>query len=125
MLLEKLRTMLQLRSSERAGQALRAVIDEISVAWPFTEAAVDVSPASPGVYFLYRNGRLIYIGLAVNGSGIRQELESHLRGAHGPMTRYATAFLYELAPDPRVLHERYLRTHRAHYGALPDGNRMP
>jgi hypothetical protein len=124
MFLEKLRTMLRLRSPEPFGQVqLRPVIDEISLAWPFTEAAVDLSPTSPGVYFLYRNGRLIYIGLAVNGSGIRQELESHRCAARGPATRDATAFLYELARDPRAAHERYLSTHRERYGGrLPAGN---
>lgn len=124
MFLEKLRAMLRLRSAERSGYPqLRPVIDEISVAWPFTEAAVDLSPAAPGVYLLYQNGRLVYIGLAVNGSGIRQELESHRCGARGAGTRDATAFLYEPAPDPRALHERYLGAHRDRYcGRLPAGN---
>ena len=121
--LEKLRTMLGLRQRSPAHAELRAVIDEVALAWPFTEAAVDLSPAAPGVYLLYRDGRLIYIGLAVNGSGIRQELESHWRGAHGPGTRDATAFLYELAREPRVLHQRYLSTHRERYGGrVPAGN---
>jgi hypothetical protein len=40
------------------------------------------------VYLLYGSGRLIYIGVAVNGSGIRQE--------------------YELASDPLALYRRYL-----------------
>jgi hypothetical protein len=124
MFLHKLRTLFRLRRSEPAwGRELRPVIDEILVAWPLTEAAVDLSPASPGVYLLYRDGRLIYIGLAINGSGIRQELESHRCGARGLGTRDATAFLYEPAPDPRARHERYLSAHREHYGGrLPPGN---
>jgi hypothetical protein len=40
------------------------------------------------VYLLYGSGRLIYIGVVVNGSGIRQE--------------------YELASDPLALYRRYL-----------------
>ena len=116
--LQKLRAMLRLGQPERAG--LRPVIDEASLAWPFADAAIDLSPAAPGVYFLYRDGRLIYIGLAVKGSGIRQELESHRRGAHGAGTRGATAFLYEQAPDARALYRRYLSAHRQHHdGRLP------
>jgi len=121
-LLEKLRTMIGLRQRSTGHVELRPVIDEVSLAWPFTEAAIDVSPTAPGLYLLYRDGRLIYIGFAVNGSGIRQELESHRRGAHGPGTRDATAFLYELAGEPRALHQRYLAAHRARYGRLPPEN---
>jgi len=120
-LLEKLRTIFELR--RRAAHAeLRPVIDEVSVAWPFTDAAIDLSPAAPGVFLLYRDGRLIYIGLAVNGSGIRQELESHRRGA-GTGTSDATAFTYEPSADPRALHQRYLNLHRQRYGGrLPPAN---
>jgi hypothetical protein len=123
--LEKLRTMLRLRDDDAstAHPELRPVVDEVATAWPFTDAAIDLSPAEPGVYLLYRGGRLIYIGLAVNGAGIRQELESHRRGAYGECTREATAFLYELARDPRALYRRYLAAHRGRYGGrLPAGN---
>lgn len=125
--LEKLRTMLRLRQyppeDPRAAPALHPVIDEVASAWPFTDAAIDLSPAAPGVYLLYQNGRLLYIGLAVNGSSIREELASHRRGAHGDCTRDATAFTYELARDPRALHRRYLASHRERYdGRLPPGN---
>ena len=112
-LLEKLRTMRGVRRSASVHPELRPVIDEAAVAWPFTDAAVDISPASPGVYLLYKEGRLIYIGLAVNGSGIRQELESHRRGAHGAPTSDATAFLFQIAADPVGLHRRYVEAHRA------------
>ena len=125
--LEKLRTMLRLGQDQldqpHPAPALPPVIDEVASAWPFTDAAIDLSPAAPGVYLLYQNGRLLYIGLAVNGSSIREELASHRRGAHGECTRDATAFSYELAPDPRALHRRYLASHRErHDGRLPAGN---
>lgn len=120
-LLEKLRTMFELRRRP-AHAELRALIDEVSVAWPFSDAAIDLSPAAPGVYLLYRDGRLIYIGLARHGSGIRQQLESHRRGA-GMGTSDATAFTYEPAADPRALHQRYLKLHRERYGGrVPAAN---
>jgi hypothetical protein len=126
MFLEKLRTMLRLRQSPQedlAAPPLHPVIDEVASAWPFTDAAIDHSPAAPGVYLLYQNGCLLYIGLAVNGSSIRDELASHRSGAHGERTRDATAFTYELARDPRALHRRYLAAHRERYGGrLPAGN---
>jgi hypothetical protein len=127
LILEKLRTMLRLRQqppeSPDAAPALHPVIDEVASAWPFTDAAVDLSPAAPGVYCLYGNGQLLYIGLAVNGSSVRQELAIHRGGAYGECTRQATAFTYELARDPRALHRRYLTAHRARCdGRLPAGN---
>jgi hypothetical protein len=90
----------------------------------FSEATVACAPASSGVYFLYRGERLIYIGIAVHGTGIRQELEKHLAGRHGPRTRAATAFEYELTRDPVVASREYLLAHMAHNrGRLPLCNR--
>jgi hypothetical protein len=121
--LDKLRTVLGLRQASAAQPQLLPVIDEQSVAWPFSEAAVDVSPAASGIYLLYKDGRLIYIGVAVSGSDIRQELMSHLSGAHGECTRGATAFLYEIAADPLRLYRYYLGAHRERYGGrLPPCN---
>lgn len=127
-LLEKIRRLcLPVRrrhpAHETSEPALRAYLTETFAAWPFTDAAVEIAPASPGVYLLYRSGRLVYIGVAVNGSGLRQELESHLRGAYGGCTQAATAFLYELTADPIGLHRQYLRAHKAQYGGrLPACN---
>jgi len=105
---------------------LHAYIDERSFAWPFTDAAIAISPTSCGVYLLYASGRLVYIGLAVNGSGIRQELESHRRGAYGKCTQEASAFIYELADDPIAVHRQYLHAHRERYGGrLPACNESP
>lgn len=124
MFFAKLRYLLDMRRRVHAASTeLRPVIDEVAAAWPFSEAAVDISPAAPGVYLLYRNGELIYIGAAVNGSAIRAELESHRRGAHGACTQSATAFLFELAADPLSTCRQYLQAYRAsHGGALPAGN---
>jgi hypothetical protein len=59
----------------------------------------------------------------VNGTTIRGELASHLRGVRGDCTRAATAFTFELTPDPRARHRRYLSMHRDRYGGrLPPGN---
>lgn len=105
-----------LRPRSADAPVLRPVIDEATVAWPFTEAAVDLMPAGPGVFFLYASGRLIYIGVALNGVGIREELASHLRGAHGVRTRDATAFVCEASSQPLKLQRAYLEAHRARYG---------
>jgi hypothetical protein len=113
----------RIRARADEDPRLRACLSETFSAWPFTDAAVEISPTSPGVYLLYRDGRLIYIGLAINGSGIRQELQSHRDGAYGSCTQAASAFLYDLSADPMALHRRYLREHRERYGGrLPPCN---
>jgi hypothetical protein len=99
------------------------VVDELASAWPFTAPAIDLSPTEPGVYLLYCDGRLIYIGVAVNGASIREELARHFRGARGDCTRAASAFTYELTPDPRARHRLYLSMYRERWGGrLPPGN---
>src|SRR5688572_19603273 len=59
--MEKVRALLGLRGRapvpQTADVGLRTLIDEVASAWPFAEAAIGVSPAAPGVYFLYRDGR--------------------------------------------------------------------
>lgn len=109
----------------RADEAttLRPYLSATFSALRFTDAVIALSPALPGVYLLYRSGRLIYIGLAVSGSGIRQELESHQRGAYGPCTQAGTEFRYELTSNPAALYRQYLRDHMQRYaGRLPPCN---
>ena len=107
----------------RAAAALDSFFTASFAATPFTDAFVDTTPDVPGVYFLYRHGRIIYVGIAVRGSGIRQELTSHLQGAYGACTRAATTFDYEVTRDPVVASRQYLRAHMArHGGRLPPCN---
>lgn len=104
-----------------------AVHDFFSVtdtaATPFNDEHLAAAPAATGVYFLYRSERLIYIGVAVHGTGIRQELDNHLRGSYGAATQAATSFRYELTRDPVVAKHEYLRMHKATFGGrLPACN---
>lgn len=95
-------------------------------ATPFEDNHIGLAPEETGVYFLYRHGRVIYIGVAVHGSGIRQELERHRQGTYGPATQVATSFDYELTRDPVVASGEYLRLHMArHGGRVPSCNDAP
>ncbi len=89
-------------------------------ALPFKETSVAAAPATPGVYFLYRHHQVMYIGIAVHGTGIRQQLEKHLEGVYGPRTRSATAFAFEETRDALVASRQYLLAYMAqHRGRLP------
>ena len=90
----------------------------------FDEASVAAAPAAAGVYFLYCGERLLYVGIAVHGTSIRQELEKHIKGEYGARTRAATAFEYEQTRDPVVASREYLLAHMAqNRGRLPPCNR--
>ena len=86
---------------------------------PFTAEGVSLAPRAPGIYMLYRSGRLIYVGMAERRGGIRAKLEAHRRGDHGACTRAATAFLYELAADPARAQREYLLARMARHGGRP------
>jgi hypothetical protein len=102
---------------------MRAYLQHGLDAAPFDQAGVATAPATRGVYFLYHRYRVLYIGVAVHGTGIRQELEKHLSGAYGPRTRMATAFDFEPTRDPVVARSQYLAAHSARYrGQLPRCN---
>jgi hypothetical protein len=104
---------------------LRAYLRDGLGAAPFDEAGVAAAPATRGVYFLYRDHRVIYIGVAVHGTGIRQELQKHLSGAYGARTRTATAFDFEQTRHPVVARSEYLAAHMArHRGQLPRCNQQ-
>lgn len=90
---------------------------------PLDARNVAGSPVSPGVYLLYRDDRLIYIGLAAAGATIRDRLQHHLRGGGGLCTRSATEFDCEASPDPVALYRRYVAAYLATgAGRMPDCN---
>jgi hypothetical protein len=88
-----------------------------------TEAAVEHSPAAPGVYFLYRADQLTYIGLAEQDEGIRDAVENHRSGMCAGCTQQATGFTYELTHQSRRRHAQHLRAYRErHDGHVPPCN---
>ncbi len=92
----------------------------------FTDANVALSPQANGVYRLYRNGTLIYIGKADGTlSTIRTRLQAHRRGDEGQCTKSATEFDYEISTnseaDEAVLLINYSA---ANNGKLPECNEI-
>lgn len=65
-------------------------------------------PAAPGAYRLYRNARIVYVGMAAGGATLRSELRRHFRGDFGPATRSATEFEYCEAADAFAAYQAYL-----------------
>lgn len=77
----------------------------------FESRCVNRAPAKPGAYRLYRNARVIYVGMAAGRATLRSELQRHLRGEFGPHTQSATEFDYREAPDALAAYDAYLDLH--------------
>lgn len=84
---------------------------------PFDEERVAMAPDKPGVYFLYRHSRVVYIGLAPKGSGIRRELARRLRD-----TPDATAFDCVACDEPIPLYRRCMARYVEEHHGLPELN---
>lgn len=88
-----------------------------------TAANIREVPESPGVFFLYRGGRLIYVGVADAATPLRHCLEAHRRGGHGHCTQAATEFQFEALAEPAAVAGEFLLGFAAeHGGRLPECN---
>jgi hypothetical protein len=83
----------------------------VSVWRNFDASSIPEVPASAGAYRLYRNARVIYVGMAGGGATLRSELRRHLRGDFGLPTQAATELEYREAPDALSAYQVYLEFH--------------
>lgn len=91
--------------------------------YPFTKDNVDKAPADHGVYVLYENGVLTYIGRA-SGTGvtIRSRLQSHYSGNEGRCTQAATHYRREVCPNPIAREKELVDEYYAANRRLPRCN---
>lgn len=89
----------------------------------FAKQYVDAAPAERGVYALYQDAELIYIGRAHGFSvTIRTRLQCHLRGDEGWCTQQATHYWRQVCDDPAMTEAQLLEWHRTKFGRLPRCN---
>ena len=86
-------------------------------AFPFTAKLIGAAPQQGGVYALWLDDAVIYLGHAPGGAvTIRSRLVEHYAGAMGLCSRRASHYGWEIAADPaareREILEEYLRAHR-------------
>lgn len=74
----------------------------------FDSENVSGAPLAPGAYRLYKDARVVFVGLTSPGATLRSELRRHLRGDFGPATQEATEFDYRAAGSRRDAYEAYL-----------------
>tara|TARA_B100000676_G_C17581386_1_gene582228 strand:- start:83 stop:436 length:354 start_codon:yes stop_codon:yes gene_type:complete len=91
--------------------------------YPLDTEAIGKAPKKHGVYRLYRQSELIYIGKAVAQSvTIHRQLGEHMRGDAGACTQSATHYNYEVRHNIVSMHRLYLEHYRATHGKLPKCN---
>src|SRR4051812_45106755 len=95
---------------------------------PFTEPLVAAAPQTCGVYALWQNGAVIYLGRASAGDAtIRTALDEHLRGQAWSALR-ATRCSWEIADDPERRHAELLKEFETAHRCMPlwnDPQRLP
>ncbi len=69
--------------------------------WPLLDYTVEAAPTDAGVYGLWKDGELIYIGASGPDGSIRESLLAHRLGRHGEPSRSADHYSWEVANDPK------------------------
>ncbi len=84
-----------------------------------TPKNVDRAPLKRGVYALYADRTLVFLGQALGGGDtIRSRLRDHLSSKPQPATRYKR----EPSPTPKARLKKLLQEHVAAHGSLPTQN---
>lgn len=74
----------------------------------FIETRIAEAPTAQGAYRLYKDTRVIYVGMAAGGATLRSELNRHARGHFGALSQAATHFDYRVADDAQEAYRVYL-----------------
>jgi hypothetical protein len=85
---------------------------------------IDGAPKDMGVYVLWRDQQLIFIGRALGGtSTISSCLDEHMRGERCECSRQATHYSWEIVLQPAVREGELLQDQRGAADGLPPCNR--
>ena len=90
--------------------------------WPFTAALIADAPDSPGVFALWKDDELIYIGRAAGGGGLQKALAAHFSGTND-CTRSATHYSWEMTLQPEQRERQVLAEHYRKRKSIPRCNR--
>ena len=91
--------------------------------FPFTGVLVAAAPEEAGVYILWQDEEIIYIGRAAGrGTTIRSRLVDHFSGREGPCTRHTTHYSWELSRDPSAREAQLLEEYRTSFRRVPRCN---
>ena len=90
--------------------------------YTFTKKNIDRSPTDQGVYSLYNEDKVIYIGRAEGKNGVRECLQRHKRGDEGDCTKDATHYRRHICLNIDTMEKVYLQEYMRLNGVLPPCN---
>jgi hypothetical protein len=91
--------------------------------YPFVETFLSGAPADPGVYVLWRNDVLLFIGRADGRpETIQSRLQDHYAGRACACSREATHYGWEISFQPRIRERELLGSCREGQGGTPRCN---
>lgn len=86
----------------------------------FTDTNISDAPQCDGVYGIYRNKELIYIGKGEGKSGVKSRLQAAHQDKRGKGN--ATSFQFEKSKDASGREKRLLEQYKKAHGKLPRYN---
>lgn len=93
--------------------------------YTYTRFIAEGAPETRGLYALWKEEELVYLGLAASGATIRSLLLEHLAGTRFPSAAGATHYSWELSLQPAARELELLREFRRQFGRLPRCNGGP
>ncbi len=97
----------------------------LGLRYAFIDANLKRAPDEPGVYALYRDERLIYVGAALGGTDtIRFRLKNHQESREGSCTQEATHYRYQITSNGKLRARDILDQYFRETGRQPRCNRM-
>jgi len=91
--------------------------------FPFTSRLIAGAPEEPGVFALWQDGQVIFIGHAQGrGVTIRSCLVDHFTGTLSPCTRRASHYSWEITRRGAAREAELLAEFRAAHARLPRCN---
>lgn len=90
--------------------------------YKYTRFIAEGAPDTAGLYALWEEGELVYLGRASSGSTIRACLLEHLAGNVCPCAADATHYSWELSLQPDAREAQLLQEFRKEFGRLPRCN---
>jgi hypothetical protein len=90
--------------------------------YKLTRAMVDAAPSEQGLYALWEDDELIYVGHASASGTIRERLSEHLDRRFCPCAEKATHYSWELSLRPATREVEILEEFLAQFGRMPRCN---
>ena|ERR1700730_6358444 len=88
--------------------------------YAFTLEGIRIAPPATGVYCLWDDEELIYVGQTSSGASIQSALTAHCFGMFSACTQKATHFSFEVCPGSEVEREAdFLKEHQKVFGEVP------